>query len=69
MAGAAEYDLWAVPYHPAPDGSSSNFDQRSDLLDLSISFISIMIFLMTSFMVLRLWVRHENKGTWRMDDC
>jgi len=61
-------DPWTVPLHKPPPGSRSDFNERSNLLDLTIAMVSIMVFLTITIMALRFWA-NWGRDTWKMDDC
>ncbi|KAF2828104.1 hypothetical protein CC86DRAFT_204310 [Ophiobolus disseminans] len=60
-------DPWTIPVHEPPPGVVSDFNQRSDLLDLTIAIVSIMLFFTVSILALRFWA-NWGPDTWKMDD-
>ncbi|KAH7068150.1 hypothetical protein BKA63DRAFT_581485 [Paraphoma chrysanthemicola] len=60
-------DLWKVPYHKPPTGVTPDFGARSDLLDLIIVIVSLMLFMTTSIIALRIWA-NWGRETWKIDD-
>jgi hypothetical protein len=48
-------DLWKIPLSKPPPGVNFEFGQKSDLLDLTISMMSILSFLIATIIALRIW--------------
>jgi hypothetical protein len=62
-------DLSSLPYMPHPDGGSSDFSKRSELLTLFIIVCSVIIAFQLLFVGFRVLVRLGSDELWRLDDC
>jgi hypothetical protein len=48
-------DLWKIPLSKPPPGVNFDIGQKSDLLDLTVSMVSILSFLIATIIALRIW--------------
>ncbi|KAF1914728.1 hypothetical protein BDU57DRAFT_519892 [Ampelomyces quisqualis] len=65
-------DPWTIPCEPPPQGLTSNFYNKSSLLDLTVAVVVLVLSSMAITMTLRFWVMHTSRDAWepwKMDDC
>jgi hypothetical protein len=62
-------DLFQIPWQQPPAGMKSDFNKPSDLLNLFRALIPTMIFITTTFMIIRFRARIGRDERWRLDDC